>query len=323
MIDILLITNKSDITSDFVVNKIREKSLSFYRLNTEEVGENVTVSLNFSSGRYVLFDKLLSKEIDLNKVRSVYYRRPEIKSFTHEDNLTNSEILYVKGEILYTLEGIYKVLNKCNWVSPLYSIRQAENKVYQLLIAKEIGFNIPNSLITSSFVSAQNFFIENLNDCIVKPIKNGLVEESEKVKVVYTSSVSDIEGKAEQISFCPTFFQNKIHKKYDVRVTVVGNRLFPVSIDSQNNDLTIIDWRKGNMILPHKLITLPIDIEEKCFDIVNKLGLKFGAIDLIQDENDNYIFLEINPNGQWAWIENRLGCDISGSIVNLLCNVDT
>ena len=60
---------------------------------------------------------------------------------------------------------------------------------------------------------------------------------------------------------------------------------------------------------------IPKSIELKCIELVKRLELKFGAIDLIKDKNDNFVFLEINPNGQWAWIEMDTGLQISDAII--------
>ncbi|NDW08650.1 hypothetical protein, partial [Dysgonomonas sp. 520] len=124
--------------------------------------------------------------------------------------------------------------------------------------------------------------------------------------------------KKEQIEFSPNFFQNHIDKSYDVRVTMVGEKPFAVLIDSQQNNETQTDWRRGEFPLKHININLPDDITSQCVSLLKTLNLRFGAIDFILDKSDNYIFLEINPNEQWAWIEKQTGCDISNEIVNLL-----
>lgn len=65
-------------------------------------------------------------------------------------------------------------------------------------------------------------------------------------------------------------------------------------------------------------IKLPDAILNQCISLLKILNLRFGAIDFILDKNGNYIFLEINPNGQWAWIEKQTGYKISNEITNLL-----
>lgn len=98
----------------------------------------------------------------------------------------------------------------------------------------------------------------------------------------------------------------------DIRATVVGNQVFAVSIHSQDWEETRVDWRRGsNPHLLHEVIDLPDDLSEQCIRIVQSQLLRFGAIDLVLDSDGEFWFLECNPNGQWAWIENRTGLPIA------------
>ncbi len=117
----------------------------------------------------------------------------------------------------------------------------------------------------------------------------------------------------------PSKYQANIKKSFDIRVTIIGNKIFPVEIHSQNHASSKIDWRKTeNLEIPHYKHKLPRDIEEKCLTLLKKFGLEFGAIDLILATDNNYYFLEINPNGQWAWIEERVGYKLTEALVDLL-----
>jgi glutathione synthase/RimK-type ligase-like ATP-grasp enzyme len=220
--------------------------------------------------------------------------------------------------MIYTLEGIYKLLRNAYWISPLYSIREAENKIYQLDLAKSIGFKIPNSIITNTYDKATLFFKENDKKCIIKPIKSGLIEDNTDSKVIFTNLLDSFPENSEKITTNPCYLQSHILKKGDIRVIAVGNKIFATLIHSQEYLKTQTDWRKGEMKLKHRKINLPPEINDKCISLLQTLKLRYGAIDFILDENDNYIFLEINPNGQWAWIEKQTGYKITQAIVNLL-----
>ena len=95
-----------------------------------------------------------------------------------------------------------------------------------------------------------------------------------------------------------------------------------MSIDSQSKEETATDWRKGSYTdLRHQVVSLPGDVEAACVKLVKNLGLRFGAIDLVLDRKGRFWFLECNPNGQWAWIENRTGLPISAAIVDELLRI--
>jgi len=313
---ILIITNQADITSDFIVRKLQELQLPFFRLNTEQIGKSLTVTFDFSESNFMLFESGSGKTIDLSMVTSVYYRRPEINR-DHGD-LSKGEQSFIHAELLYVLEGLYKILDNAYWINKVQSIRNAENKIYQLLIAEEIGFNIPESLITSDPNAALQFYNKHNQQCIIKPIKSGLVQDDHEEGVIFTSKVVLDENNVNRIVSCPVYLQKLINKDADIRVTLVGNQVFAAKIHSQENAEGIIDWRKAGVPLPHSVIELPRDIKYKCIKLLEKLQLNYGAVDFILTEGGQYVFLEINPNGQWAWIENRLNLKISDAITGLL-----
>lgn len=317
MTKVLIISNKSDVTSDFIVKRLKERNIDFYRFNTEDLTVTCSVTIDYYNNNFTLIDLISKRKFDLNKFSSIYFRRPEIPSINTLD-IDNAERQFLKNEIAYTLEGIYKILRNAYWVSPIYAIRVAENKIYQLELAKSLGFKIPDSIITNSYTDFIKFYERNDRTCIIKPIKSGLIEDKNNSRVVFTSLLEEKPISRKQFAISPNFFQEHIHKKGDVRVTMVGNKAFATLIHSQGNPQTQIDWRRGENLLNHTKIELPSSILNNCLRLISMLNLRFGAIDLILDANDDYVFLEINPNGQWAWIEKQTGYEISNEIVNLL-----
>jgi glutathione synthase/RimK-type ligase-like ATP-grasp enzyme len=142
-----------------------------------------------------------------------------------------------------------------------------------------------------------------------------LITSSSTEQVIYTTRLPEIAG-ADTEAAAPGIYQTEIAKQRDLRVTIVGERVFAVAIDSQSRSETATDWRRGSVPdLAHELIELPADIQALCVRLV-QLDLRFGAIDLVLDAEGRHWFLECNPNGQWAWIENRTGAPISSAIVD-------
>jgi hypothetical protein len=314
---ILIIANKDDITTDYIVNRLNKSCLRYYRFNTEEIGLSVGINLDFSNEKFELIDYDKDQHINLNDIKSVYFRRPKLP-ILNNINGTVSEMNFICNEMAFILEGLYKILSDKFWISSVFSIREAENKIHQLILAKRLGFLIPDSIITSVKEVARDFILKK-EETIVKPIKTGLIKDQVDPKVIFTSlfDKSKIEL-LNRIKMYPTYFQERISKKADLRITVVGNKVFTAKINSQEYDDTKVDWRKGSRHLDYEYFEIPSNIEIQCVKLTKALNLNFGAIDLVLDRNDNYIFLEINPNGQWAWIEERLGLPISEEIIKLL-----
>lgn len=313
---ILLITNKEDITTDFIVQKLIASNTTFYRFNTDELGKSIFTNFNFKNSIFELIDERLHRTINLSQIKSVYFRRPEI-DFDSKD-LSEGETNFIYAELSYLLEGLYRLLSNAFWINKVWSIRQAENKIYQLQLAKEIGFQIPCSVITSMPSKALEFYESNNQSTIIKPIRSGLIEGNEEEGVIFTSRIQLNDSNIERVKASPVYLQELINKQADVRVTVVGNQIFPARIDSQDTEEAKVDWRRARDPLPHAKLNLPEDIIDRCLKLTERLDLTFAAIDFILDKNENFVFLEINPNGQWAWIEKQTGHHIAKQITDLL-----
>lgn len=207
-------------------------------------------------------------------------------------------------------------LTESRWLSHPDYINRAENKLLQLKKAAEIGFCIPDTLVSVNSVSIRDFYYKH-SKIIIKPLFNGKYVHNKDNSLIYTSVVleKDLEDLDQSIKL-HNIYQEYINKDVEIRVTVVNNNVFAAYVDSQNSKNTEIDWRKEKM--PFSLFNLPDDVSKKCIQLVNDFNLSFGAIDLIKDTNGEYVFLEINPNGQWAWIEMDTGLMISDAIIKYL-----
>lgn len=314
---ILIITNKNDITVDFIINLLNKKKIKYFRFNTEDIGSRFDVNLKFFDNQFYVYDRLLNKLIDLDEIYSIYFRRPQIP-FPPEILSTGEKSFYMR-EYNYLLDGLFHYLENKKWLNNIFDIRRAENKIYQILEAKKINLNIPPSIITNNPPEALKFIKKN-KMCIFKSIRYGFIEEENKnSKILYTTEVDDsFINNIDRIKKMPFYLQKKIKKKSDIRVTIVNNQIFAAEILSQNKDISKTDWRKSSEILPHQKIELPTDIKTKCLKLCSVFNLKFAAIDLILDSDNKFWFLEINPNGQWAWIEKILNYPISQTIVEYL-----
>ena len=203
------------------------------------------------------------------------------------------------------------------WLNSPSRIQFAENKLLQLRTAINLGFDVPRTLVTNSFEEARRF-VGAAGPKIAKPLRQALVVADDEERVIFTTRLDpDTPLVPEEIRACPLILQNEIKKRLDIRATVVGSTVFCAEIHSQTQEDTKVDWRRFSKVdldqLPH---TLPLELQEKCVALTRTLGLRFGAIDLILDVKGDYWFLEINPNGQWAWIEQRTAQPIASAIVS-------
>lgn len=312
---ILIVTNRKDITADFVVLELKKRRENFVRFNTEDFPEKVNVEVRFKKGKlygqFRFFDS--NRAVSLTSIKSVWYRRPTLPVFR---NVKPRYRKFCAQESITLLNGIWSALDVF-WVSNPKNIYFAENKLIQLKLASDIGLLIPPTLISNDFDKIKTFVISQNGNIVIKPLKNGMLDDK---SVIFTNIVSGKDLKfLKQSVPLPSTYQENIKKELDIRITVIGKKVFATEIDSQKNKSSKTDWRRSqNIILPHRQHRVPKYIENKCVTLVEKLGLQFGAIDMVLSKDNKYYFLEINPNGQWGWIEKRTGYKLTEALVDLL-----
>jgi glutathione synthase/RimK-type ligase-like ATP-grasp enzyme len=305
---ILIVTHKTDFTADFVINKLNKQAIPYKRFNCEDIFL-FDYSIQF-------LPELKVSLLGHQKYQAVWFRRVKLPEI---NNLSNEEKLYVLNETDNLLKNLFSIID-AKWLSSPHSIQEAENKLVQLKVAQQIGFNIPPTLITNSDKVLRDFFNENNQHIIIKPISQTRINYQNETSFIFTNPVSkEMMDDLGKYTLTPCIFQENIDKEYEIRVTVVENEVFAAAVDSQQDTDTKTDWRRKK--LTFSKIDLPNNVQDLCRRIVAELDLKFGAIDLIKTKQGDYVFLEINPNGQWAWIEAQTGLQISDSIISFLTKI--
>ena len=311
---ILIITNRDDITSDLLVLGLQKRNIPYYRFNTELFPSKIALHIEFMPEfNGFLYDKEKDRKIDFYEITSAYYRRPSAPNIS-SDGSTRSHFELI--ESIQQLRGFFLNLD-CFWVSDPRKIQIAENKITQLKLAHKIGFKLPKTIISNSSEGVTGFVENSKEDVVIKPVKSGFVGGDE---ILFTNILDkEAINEPDRIARIPSIYQENIKKRYDIRVTVFGNKVFPVEIHSQESLESKIDWRRsGDVNMQQIEHSLPEEIKENCVKMIKQFGLQFGAIDLIMTPEDEYYFLEINPNGQWAWLEQRTSYNLSEVLIDLL-----
>lgn len=300
---ILIITNTIDLTVDYLINKYSNQ-INFFRFNTDRF-QDYNIQITFENTVIQYTDK--SSLLNLSECDALYYRKISMPSL---DDYSPQYQRMMQQEMMTVIEGIAETAGDIAITRPSI-MRKADNKVLQLKIAKEVSFTLPRSLITNSDSAASGFSSER--KAIIKPISFGKIVGTNKVGFIQTNLVNN-EAEINGLSCSPAYFQSYQTKDYEVRLTIVDKQLFGVRIDSSDK----VDWRKENAVLQYRKISVPLFIAEKCLDMMCRLNLSFAAFDFIVSEGV-YIFLELNANGQWLWLENELNLGISDALIKNLC----
>jgi len=317
---LLIITEKSDLTSDYLIVRLLERNIPFIRLNTEDYTTKFGLDLSINNERLSFVLAYNGEHISLQEISGAYFRRPALPNL--DGQIIPSQIKFAQREIETFLSGYFKLIDETKWLNHPKYIFLSNNKIEQLEVARKIGFTIPDTLITSN-TKAIKLFVKNQKSVIAKAIKHGFYESDDEVYIAFTQQVDNsyLEN-IDKYATVPMIFQKKIEKVYDIRINVINNKVFATAILSQEHPISQLDWRVWDVCekfnLRHEPIRLPANIEKKCIAINKHFNLNFSAIDMVLSKTGEYVFLELNPNGQWAWIEEITGYPLRDTIIDFL-----
>lgn len=308
---VLIISTKVDAATDDVVKRLERRGVSFHRLNTEDYPYTKTVTYEPGSEPRMWID-----DEPLPFPSSIWYRRIRMPSTPAgmDEGVSNFCRTETRAAVMGSIIGI-----RARWMSTPSAVWEAEHKPYQLTMAAQHGLTIPRTVITNNSARIRQAYQE-FQGMIVKPTRTGYFVRAGVEHAIYTSRVlSEHLEEIESARWSPSIYQEYIPKRYDIRVTVVGKSVFAAAIDSQSDPAAVTDWRQTtNPHLPHFRHTLPEALAERLLGYMASLRLAFGAIDLIHTNDGDYVFLEVNPNGQWLWLDDTLDLGISDAVAEWL-----
>jgi hypothetical protein len=271
----LIITESYDATTDILIQYIGSENI--FRLNFDlyqdikiKISEN---SIYLQAGKLVITD---------NEIEKVLWRKPFNSCIKFIDKYYESELKYIFRELF----NLFSKLGKTILVIPNHE--NYLGKLTQMTVGTKY-FEVPDWNVTLN----ENI---GIGSCVAKSLSTEIVGNG---KVIFTTPV-DKENLHEGF---PWFLQDKINASHDITIVYIAGKIF--SYELKRNAGTI-DWRK-NINRFHQewdLHKVPIHIEENITNFMNELKLKFGRLDFLYD-GINYYFLEVNPNGQWAWLDIR------------------
>jgi MvdD family ATP-grasp ribosomal peptide maturase len=317
---VLIITKSDDNESiEFVAEAIKRKGGRSFRFDTDRFPTELRLIAEYGQRAERL--RLISEaaELDLRDVTAIWHRRLRIGGGippSLDPQLRNASI----GEAVATVKGMLASL-KAFRMDPEPVIRRADNKQLQLQVANELGLETPRTLITNDADAVRSFARACEFGIVTKMLSSFAVYEDGRERVVFTNPVTleDLDDLA-GLTLCPMTFQERIPKALELRVTVVGNRVFAAAIDSQASHAAQYDWRKDGVALLEawRRYELPPEVEAGLLRLMDHFMLNYGAVDFILTPEGRYVFLEINPVGEFFWLEGCPGLPISEAITDVL-----
>jgi len=309
---VLILASRFDLTCDFVISALRRLGAQYVRLNSEDLPD-MLLSLDPKCREINVSIEGIEFQLSNRNIQSVLYRRPVF--LRDYGGSSVSPIEQLKRHHWAAFMRNFMILEGVSWMNHPAATYLAEHKAYQLSVAHEVGLEIPDTIVTNSCHRVRCRAL--LQDYVaIKGLDTVMVRDDNSETFGFTTFTSTSELSQEQVQAAPVVFQQALKDKLDLRVTVVGSDIFAASITKGGQPIPG-DWRCQKADACFESYELPDEVKEKCFRLVSKLELAFGAIDLAQVGRSFY-FLEINPTGEWAWLVDAAGLAIDESVASWL-----
>ena len=315
-------------TTDYVSQAIEKMGGTCIHLRLADlVTKKSAISIDYDSDKQHIIFKKDGKVVNLTEeITSVLCWRPKMPKEIIKQIKEKKTREFYQGEWSVFLTGLFLSLQHCFWMNPYPQNMLLEEKAFQLKVAQQLGFHVPKTFLTTSLDEAYHYFESTDKKIIYKPLSQTMWEKKEKddtkpaCYAIYTTVIdkNDLLD-SKDVHATPNIFQTYVEKKIELRITCVGKAVMACEIHSQDSKISSQDWRRydiGNT--RYKKHTLPQDIEQLCLKLLDTLKLTYGCIDMIVTPDDEYVFLELNPNGQYGWIEGLTGLPITENIARML-----
>lgn len=307
---ILVISHEADVHSEAVWRALESRGNTPALLDLARYPRLASVDLaygNGHSGAMKIQDEQWG-EVDLTQVRAAWWRRPQ--PFGLPDDVTDPVHRgFAVNEAREVFGGLWGLLD-AEWINDPQRDDLAHRKSFQLRQAEAVGMRIPETLITSDPESARAFI--GAREKTVFKAFSGTPQAWRETRLIGDEEIAALD----LVRIAPVIFQEYI-QGVDLRVTVIGDRIFPAEIDIQGGDYSV-DFRMNYDSLRIRPTTLPPEIEEQIHRLMERLGLVYGAVDFRRRPDGEHVFLEINPAGQWLFIEQHTGQPITEAMADAL-----
>ncbi len=252
--------------------------------------------------------------VDLSRTRVGWWRR--VQPFRIDGAIRSEhDRAFVQSETSQAVLGMLDAL-PCPWVNPREADASAHHKPYQWAVARTLGLLVPRTLVTNQPDEARAFIAAMGPGRTVFKAFLASVTAWRETRLVEPSDIEQLD----LVRFAPVIFQEFI-EGVDLRVTVIGEQVFAAEIDARKTAYPV-DMRMvvGDSLV--QAVELPAQVRDRLLALQRRLQLVYGAIDLRRTTEGDYYFLEVNPAGQWHFVEQRTGLPIAQAVADHLAALD-
>ncbi|WP_373325001.1 ATP-grasp ribosomal peptide maturase [Actinocatenispora rupis] len=310
-----MLTQWFDPTADMVVDELNRRGVPVFRCDPGDLPQRLTLNAELGMGWAGNLRLDTGRTLDLAEVSCAYYRRPA--RFRYPAGLTDADQRWASRESLRGLGGVLHLIPR--WLNHPAAIGRAEYKPIQLDTARRVGLDVPRTLITNDHKRAATFAAELGGRVMYKSLSTSIIRgpDGDAPRILYSTPVAAEQLDPAGVRLAAHLFQEPVSKSHELRVTYVDGRMYTAQIDA-TSDTGRTDWRADYENLTYSVTELPPPVAAAVCRLMDALNLRFGALDLVVTPDGRHVFLEVNPNGQWGWIEDATGLPIAAAIADAL-----
>ncbi|WP_020388990.1 MvdC/MvdD family ATP grasp protein [Kribbella catacumbae] len=313
---ILVLTHDDDPTADVVLHQLNVRGTPFVRCDPGDfpTGLGLTARLDPGGTAWDGWFSGAPREIDLQAVRAVYYRRPS--EFRLVGNGSSSEEAFARSQARHGFSGVLSSLPEAVWLNGPSAMADARVKPHQLAVAARSGLQVPATLVTNEPEEVSDFAWSVGGRIVTKSLATMVtVDDVRGSGVLYTAEVAEELWDDAGIATTAHLFQELL-AGVDIRLTVVAEEFFAAEIRPVDPGGPV-DIRAHHENVSYRVVEVPDDVRRAVLDLLRELRLTFAALDFRVVPGRGWIFLEANPNGQWAFIP-ELRDSIASAIADFL-----
>jgi hypothetical protein len=316
---IVIVTDVFDGHADIVVKTLGAMGHDPVRVNSSEVPLGTALTARLSGRAEPAWAGALritsnGRAVDWERVSAVWWRRPG--GYGLSPDLGERERDFAEVELDHVLRGLWAGLD-CYWMSRPDAIAAASYKLEQLRRAARLGFDVPRTVVTSEVAAVRELAAGCAHGIVYKVLTDPTLGARRAYArdraarpeplVVSTTPIDPDALDQDSLTQLPCLFQEYVPKRVEHRVTVIGDDVFVAEIDSQAHPDARVDWRDGAaQDTFFRAGHLPDDLVARCVELVRSYDLQFGALDLVETPDGRHVFLEVNPNGQFLFVQERV-----------------
>jgi glutathione synthase/RimK-type ligase-like ATP-grasp enzyme len=312
---VLVFSSRRDVVNyEPVVSRLARAGLDPLVLRFDDVvagTQQLSVAMRGGRAEMTVDGRRFSADV----VAAAWWRKPHWTGIDRADGLVAASLGLELDRATRAVAGL---IDAAAWLNAPDAMSAAEGKLRQLAVAAGCGFLVPDTIVGNDWAAVDRAADER---ALVFKSFRGTVQTREENRIVFTTQLTpDRLDALRGASPWPGIFQTRVAGAREWRITVVGESVLPAAVLLRGD---LVDWRRHQFDGGVRFAARELDatVAAACRSLTRRLDLRYAAIDLIEDADGRFWFLEANPNGQYGWLERELGLPVSELIASELAAI--